>query len=201
MRSTFSNIAFFAVLSGVALLAGCGARVNSSTGNGTMVIEARSRDDAARFALVELHDRVRMLHDVYAAFGKLHNEARFRDAEADTGEQLARLEHQLRTRGEPEPEAAAKAGRFADPAVQADFNRLLAAGKESSAAALRAAAHEEETHIALLRERRHETGELDIQEACQRLEREARFRRFSFVAGLRILGLSDVAEVEAPAQR
>ncbi len=97
--------------------------------------------------LAAMAQEEKLAHDLYAAFGVVYDTAVFDRVAASETRHLTMVRVLLDRYGLADPTAGLAAGQFSDPAVQATYDRLLAQGQASEAAALRVGQTVEQTDI------------------------------------------------------
>lgn len=98
--------------------------------------------------LVAMAQEEKLAHDLYTAFAGKYDAVVFDRIAASETRHLAAMRTLLTRYGVADPTAGKSTGHFSDPTVQATYNKLLAQGQASQAAALRAGVTVEQTDIA-----------------------------------------------------
>jgi hypothetical protein len=93
----------------------------------------------------------KLAHDLYAAFAARYDAVVFDHIAAAETQHLTAVRTLLQRYGVSDPTANQPAGAFTDPAVQATYDKLLAQGNGSQAAALTAGQQVERDDIADLK--------------------------------------------------
>jgi hypothetical protein len=154
---------------------------------------AVTADASARFAdeaalLRWLREEEKLAHDVYVALqGQSGAFANIAASEQTHTEAVRAL---LVRYSIPDPAAGRAQGSFADPALQALHDALVAQGRASVVAALQVGAEVEELDIADIREMRTVARSADVLATLDNLERGSRNHLRSFWRQLQMTGAS-----------
>jgi hypothetical protein len=103
--------------------------------------------DAQRTTLASLAQEEQLAHDLYAAFADRYDAAIFDRIATAEQRHLDALRQLMQRYGVTDPTAGKAAGQFTDPAVRATYDRLLAEGAKSQAAALGVGKQVEQTDV------------------------------------------------------
>ena len=159
---------------------GMGGGPGLGNGMGTMARDGSCLDPAAtavtgtlteaqRTTLAKMAQEEKLAHDLYAAFAAGYDAVIFDHIAASETRHLTAVRTLLGRYGLTDPTAGMPAGRFSDPAVQASYDRLLAQGRPSQAAALRVGQTVEQTDIDDLRAALSGLTAPDVQQVYHRL--------------------------------
>ena len=105
---------------------------------------------AQKTTLAGMAEEEKLAHDLYASFAGRYDEPVFERIAAAENRHLAAVRALLERYDVTDPTAGRRTGEFADPAVKADYDRLLAQGRGSEEAALKAGRTVETDDIAAL---------------------------------------------------
>jgi hypothetical protein len=103
--------------------------------------------DAQRTTLASLAQEEQLAHDLYVAFADRYDTAVFDRIATAEQRHLDALRQLMQRYGVTDPTAGKAAGQFADPAARATYDRLLAEGAKSQAAALGVGKQVEQTDL------------------------------------------------------
>jgi hypothetical protein len=180
-----------------ASLSACGDPGGSGNGNRTDAAPydapTVAADASTRFAdeaalLRWLREEEKLAHDVYVALqGQSGAFANIAASEQTHTEAVRSL---LVRYSIPDPAAGRAQGSFADPALQALHDALVAQGRASVVAALQVGAEVEELDIADIREMRTVARSADVLATLDNLERGSRNHLRSFWRQLQMMGAS-----------
>jgi hypothetical protein len=142
---------------------GNGAGPRADAGMGTMARDGSCLDTGVSSAqgtlteqqqatLAKMAQEEKLAHDLYAEFAAAYPVQIFDRIAAAESRHLTAVRTLLDRYGLADPTADLPAGQFSDPAVQASYDRLLAQGKASQAAALQVGRDVEQADIADLRD-------------------------------------------------
>jgi hypothetical protein len=130
---------------------GAGNGTAARDGSCLSTVPTGTLSEQQKTTLAAMAQEEKLAHDLYVAFAAKYDAVIFdRIARSETQHQNA-VRTLLDRYGLADPTADKPAGQFSDPTVQATYDRLLAQGTTSLAAALQAAQEVERTDIADLR--------------------------------------------------
>jgi hypothetical protein len=146
-------------------------------GAGTMARDGSCLDPAATGTLTEQQrttlaaqaEQEKLAHDLYAAFAAQYDPVVFDRIAAAETQHLTAVRTLLDRYGLTDPTAGKPAGQFANPTVQATYDRLLARGRATQAAALQVGVQVEQTTIDDLRDALNGLAAPDVQQVYTRL--------------------------------
>jgi hypothetical protein len=125
--------------------------------------------EAQKGTLAAMAQEEKLAHDLYAAFAAKYDAVVFyRIADSET-RHLTVVRTLLDRYGLADPTSGQAAGQFSDPAVQATYDRLLAQGQTSEAAALQVGQTVEQTDIDDLRAAQEGLTAADVRQVYERL--------------------------------
>jgi hypothetical protein len=119
--------------------------------------------------LAAMAQEEKLARDLYAAFGATYAGVVFDRIAASETQHLAIVRTLLDRYGLADPTAGKAAGQFSDPAVQVTYDRLLAQGQASEAAAIQVGQTVEQTDIADLRAARDGLTAADVRQVYEHL--------------------------------
>lgn len=133
--------------------AGNGAGMMAGGGCSGLAITAAkgTLTDAQKSTLAAMAQEEKLAHDLYTAFADRYDAVVFDHIAAGETRHLDAVRALLQRYALADPTAGKPAGQFSDPAVQASYDRLLAQGRASQAAALGVGQQVERADIADLR--------------------------------------------------
>jgi hypothetical protein len=121
-----------------------------------------SADEAA--GLIFMREEEKLAHDVYVTFYQQYGLSIFSNIASSEATHMAAIKTLLDRYGIADPAAGKAVGVFADAALQALYNQLVAQGHQSLSAALKVGGAIEEIDILDLKERLATTTHSDIQQ-------------------------------------
>lgn len=141
--------------------AGMGAGPRSGAGMGTMTRDGGCLGTGVTAAkgtltpqqqatLATMAQEEKLAHDLYAAFAEAYPVRIFDRIAASETQHLTAVRTLLDRYGLADPTAGQAAGKFTDPAVRANYDRLLAKGRTGQAVALQVGVEVEKADIAAL---------------------------------------------------
>lgn len=136
---------------------------------GTVTAPTGTLTAAQRATLAGMAEEEKLAGDLYDAFADRYDAVVFARIARAEDQHLAAVRVLLDRYDVPDPTAGKAAGRFADPAVQATYDRLLAEGATGLQAALDVGETVERTDIAALRSASSRLTAPDVQQVYGRL--------------------------------
>jgi hypothetical protein len=147
---------------------GAGRRDGTCVGAGVTAAQG-TLTDQQKNTLVAMAQEGKLAHDLYVAFAAKYPAPVFDRIAAAETQHLSAVRTLLARYAVSDPTAGTAAGTFSDPSVQAAYNRLLASGAASQAAALQVGQEVERTDIADLGKALAGLTAPDVTQVYQRL--------------------------------
>jgi hypothetical protein len=119
--------------------------------------------------LTAMAQEEKLAHDLYTAFAAKYDAVVFDRIAASETQHLTAVRTLLDRYGLADPTVGKAAGQFSDPAVQATYDRLLAQGQASEAAALQVGQTVEKTDIDDLRAAQDGLTAADVRQVYEHL--------------------------------
>jgi hypothetical protein len=137
---------------------GAGMGYGMGTGRGTpacpgfaVTADLGTLTDQQKHALAAMAQQEKLAHDLYGSFAGMYPVPVFRHIAAAESQHLSVVRTLLARYGLDDPTTGVATGKFSNPAVQATYDRFLARGTTTTAAALQVGQEVERTDIADLR--------------------------------------------------
>ena len=143
---------------------------NNGTCDGSGITAAKGvLTDQQRAALADAAQQEKLAHDLYAAFAAKYDTVTFQRITAAETRHLAAVRVLLDRYDLTDPTAGQPAGKFSDSAVQARYDRSLATGQASEAAAIGVGKAIEQSTVDSLARLRSGLTAPDVQQVIDRL--------------------------------